>query len=454
MKGSGAKPYVLTNTGGVYSCTCSGWLYQGFAIERRTCKHLKKLRGDEVEKLRVGGPLAKAIAAAAAAGVPLAMTTSVVTSSGPAAGTSGAPPLLLAHKWESDVNPSGWWLSEKLDGVRAYWNGTKLLSRLGNTFFAPDWFLEALPADMHLDGELFGGRKKFQRTVSIVRRQDKSNLWKEITFVIFDAPKHDADFEGRLQAVASYVAKKAAGHLVAHPHGQCKGLAHLKEELARVEALGGEGLMMRKPGSRYEGGRSSTLLKVKTFHDAEAIVVAYKPGEGKNLGRLGAYECDLPNGTRFSVGTGLTDAERNTPAPLGTIITFRYQELTPDGVPRFPSYVGIRNDVTWPPTPTAKSPATKPAAFAPAPAPAVAVAPAPAPALSLTRTFTKEGVNWEWALTLTAESHTVRRRRGLAVKMTSTSFDTPAAAWRDADSLIAAQRAEGWTEVPDEQIEL
>ena len=259
-------------------------MYQSFAVERRTCKHLRKLRGEAAEKLRVGGPLARAVAAAAAAGVPLAMTATPVTMKLHA---GGAPPLLLAHKWESDVDPAGWWLSEKLDGVRAYWNGKRLLSRLGNTLFAPDWFLGHLPAELHLDGELFGGRGQFQRTVSIVRREGRSHLWEEIRFVIFDAPMHDAELEGRLQAVASYVARTAAEHVVAHPHARCKGLAHLKEELSRVEALGGEGLMMRKPGSRYESGRSTTLLKVKTFHDAEARVVGHRPGQGKHLGRLG-----------------------------------------------------------------------------------------------------------------------------------------------------------------------
>ena len=432
VKGSGARAYVMKNTGGVYSCTCPAWMHQGFAIERRTCKHLKALRGDEAEKLRVGGPLAQAIAAAAAAGVtlPVAPPPPKVMTSG-----AGAPLLLLAHKWERDVDPTGWWLSEKLDGVRAYWNGAKLLSRLGNTLHAPDWFLAALPADMHLDGELFGGRKKFQRTVSIVRRQDKSPMWKEIKFVVFDAPMHDAEFEGRLEAVEMFVAEKPHDHLEAHPHVICKGLAHLEEELSRVEALGGEGLMMRKPGSRYESGRSTTLLKVKTFHDAEAIVIGHQPGAGKHLGRLGALDCELPNGTKFSVGSGLTDAERDKPAPIGTIITFRYQELSPDGVPRFPTYVGIRDDVTWPP---AKE--VKPTKVEPSTSTSTSTKPR-----ALTRVFSKDGITWE--ITLTAESHTVRRRRGLAVKMSTTRFDSPAAAWRDADALIAAARADGWIEL-------
>jgi DNA ligase 1 len=412
IKGSGSRTYVLRKTGGVYSCSCPAWMHQSFALERRTCKHLKNLRGEEAERLRVTGPLAQGTAAAAAAAPAPAKSASLLPS-------SGAPPLLLAHRWEAAVDPTGWWLSEKLDGVRAYWDGTKLLSRLGNTFVAPDWFLEGLPAGMTLDGELFAGRKMFQRAVSIVRRQDRSHAWKEISFVIFDAPSLDALFEARLDEVAAFIAKRSASHLRAHPHVRCEGIDHLRAELERVEALGGEGLMIRKAGSRYEVGRSSTLLKVKTFHDAEAVVVGHLPGTGKHKGRLGALECQLPNGTRFSVGTGFSDAERDHPAPIGSTITFRYQELTPDGVPRFPSYLRVRKDET---------PAAAPAAPA-----------------AWARVFTKGDRTWE--ITLTGTGHTIRQRRGLAVKTTSTKFDGAAAAWRDADAKIAAQLAEGFSEV-------
>jgi DNA ligase-1 len=135
---------------------------------------------------------------------------------------------------------------------------------------------------------------------------------------------------------------KGPAHAVAHEHARCKGIAHLKEELLRVEALGGEGLMLRQPQSQYVIGRSSTLLKVKTFHDAEATVIGHQPGAGRHKGRLGALLVKLPDGTEFSVGTGFSDAERKVPPAIGSTITFRYQELSDGGVPRFPSYVGIR----------------------------------------------------------------------------------------------------------------
>jgi DNA ligase-1 len=145
---------------------------------------------------------------------------------------------------------------------------------------------------------------------------------------------------------------------------KCDGFDHLREELRRVEGLGGEGLMLRKPGSKYEIGRSTSLLKVKTFHDAEARVIGHAPGAGKHKGKLGALICELPGGIKFNVGTGLSDDERGRPPAIGAVITFRYQELSEDGVPRFPSYVGERLDVELPP---AKPARTKPAPAKPAP---------------------------------------------------------------------------------------
>lgn len=340
VKGSGAKPYILKNVGGVYSCSCPAWRNQSVPIERRTCKHLRKVRGEEAEAARVGQAEPRPQRPA---------STSTASSEAPEE-PSRAPPLLLAHSWENDVDLTGWWMSEKLDGVRAYWDGKSFWSRQGNAFLAPEWFTERLP-DFPLDGELFGGRKAFQRTVSVVRRQDRSEHWKELAFVVFDAPSMDAPFEERLKACQRYIEDAAPPYAEWLLHERCRGVEHLREELARVESLGGEGLMLRQPGSRYEAGRSTTLYKVKSFRDDEARVVGHVAGAGRHKGRLGALEVELRNGVRFSVGTGLSDAERENPPPVGTIITFRYQELSRDGVPRFPSYVGVRVDADFPPAP-------------------------------------------------------------------------------------------------------
>lgn len=325
MQGSGARPYVLKNTGGVYSCTCPAWRNQSIAIEKRTCKHLRKLRGDTAEETRVGGALPQKPARAGEADV------------------NAGPPLLLAESWDNAADLSDWWMSEKLDGVRAYWDGKQFLSRQGNLYRAPEWFIEGLPP-VPLDGELWIDRKKFQRTVSIVRRQDKNDLWNEVRFLAFDAPAAAGGFEERMAFLKDALAGDAAKFARQHPHERCRNLEALRAELARVEALGGEGLMLRQPGSKYAAGRSATLLKVKTFHDAEATVVGYQAGAGRHQGRMGALLVRLPNGTEFAIGTGFSDRERENPPGIGATVTFRYQELSEAGVPRFPSWGGMRHD--------------------------------------------------------------------------------------------------------------
>ena len=183
IKGSAAKPYILKNTGGVYSCTCPAWRNQSIGIERRTCKHLRKYRGEEAEAERIGGAL-----------------PARPKPKGEGEDAAASPGLLLAQTWTNDVDLAGWWMSEKLDGVRAYWDGKQFLSRQGNLFHAPDWFVEQLPATP-LDGELWLARKSFQRTVSIVRRQDKSDLWRELAYVVFDVPAIEEPFERRLESL-------------------------------------------------------------------------------------------------------------------------------------------------------------------------------------------------------------------------------------------------------------
>ncbi|SPE56849.1 DNA ligase [Verrucomicrobia bacterium] len=246
-------------------------------------------------------------------------------------------------------------MSEKLDGVRAYWDGKQFLSRQGNLYHAPAWFIERLP-EVPLDGELWIGRKKFQRTVSIVRRQDKTDLWHEVRYLVFDAPDAANGFEERMAFLKDLLASRAAKFVSPHEHTRCEGLDHLRAELSRIESLGGEGLM-RQPGSQYVAGRSSTLLKVKSFHDAEALVVGHQAGAGRHHGRLGALLVRFADGTDFAIGTGFSDRERNNPPPIGATVTFRYQELSEAGVPRFPSYVGLRSDA---PVPTPSAPAAKP----------------------------------------------------------------------------------------------
>lgn len=324
IQGSSRMPYIIKNVGGVYSCSCPAWRNQSLPIERRTCKHLRQYRGEASEAVRVG--------------------TASSPSTEPMQLKPAVPPLLVAETWDGEQNVSGWWLSEKLDGVRAYWTGKHFLSRQGNIYHAPLWYTADLPY-FPLDGELWIGRKSFQRTVSIVRRHDQPSDWRSVKYAVFDAPTTAAPFEARLQRCRKHFNNCPSLYVEVLQQSVCGGNDHLRAELDGVERLGGEGLMLRQPESDYESGRSSTLLKVKRFVDAEAVVVDYEPGQGRHRGHVGALICELPGGVRFAVGSGLTDAERERPPSIGSTITFRYQELTDRGAPRFPTYVRLRSDL-------------------------------------------------------------------------------------------------------------
>jgi len=432
VTGSAAKPYELRNTGGVYSCSCPAWRNQSAPIDLRSCKHLASIRGAAAETARVGRQVASVKAS-----------------------KSSSPKLLLAQKWESHVDPTGWWMSEKLDGVRALWTGEGFVSRLGNIYHAPDWFIEDLPK-VPLDGELWMGRGLFQKTVSVARRQDKSDLWKDIRFVMFDAPDASGRFEERMDYMHSEFSSSLKYASVLE-HVVCEGLVHLETELRRVEALSGEGLMLREPGSEYIRSRSSTLLKVKTFHDAEAKVIGYKGGQGRHRNRVGALELITPKGVKFFAGTGLSDAERESPPEIGALVTYRFQELTDQGVPRFPTYVGVRIDGTWdgPEVPAATATPKKAASKKTAsPKAKVAKAKASTAAPSHANSDDAEqgdalrfehGGSKFWEISVAGNSHTVRYGKlGAKGASKTKSFDDAEAAQSDADKLIRQKTGKGY----------
>lgn len=436
VKGS-TSTYTLTRQGAVYMCTCPAWRNQGATVDARTCKHLRGYLGDEAEALRLGALPSRAAQTrpAGGGGGGGGRAQAVVKDT--------APPVLLAHKWELEHDPTGWWMSEKLDGVRAYWDGETFVSRLGNRFFAPDWFTADLPADT-LDGELWLARKKFSRTISIVRSGAAGPEWKDLRFVVFDAPNARGSFEERSAHAQQVLARAASPYASWLEHVVCGGVDHLREELGRVEGLGGEGLMLRRPGSPYEVGRSTSLLKVKTFHDAEARVIGHAPGTGKHKGRLGALVCELPGGTRFNVGTGFSDAERGAPPAVGAVITFRYQELSEDGVPRFPSYVGERIDVALSPREPLAPPVPEVPAPSPAPSPVPASQPTPTPADFHVRLVHDEGQKF-WEITVNGGEHvTWFGKLGSPGQRRLTSLGSATACRSDAEKRAMVKRREGY----------
>lgn len=327
------KPYILKYSGGVYSCTCMAWKTQSKPIQDRSCKHLRAAGVTQ-------GTAGINVASQPKSNKIKKVKSKISTKS------SFCPKFALANPFDDKIHdPSGWLVSEKLDGVRAYWDGHRFISRQGNIYQAPDWFKEKLPQGIKfpLDGELWIGRGQFQKTVSIVKQQVPTKEWELIKFVVFDCFYSNMKFVDRLNLLEEICDKCPQMYHSVLPHYVCKSLNELKEDLKKIENVGGEGLMLRNPNSLYEEGRTNNLLKVKSFVDEEAIVMGYLPGKGKHQGRVGGLKVRMNNGKEFVIGTGMSDKLREEPPAIGTIVTFKYTGLTDLGIPKFASFISERN---------------------------------------------------------------------------------------------------------------
>lgn len=252
------------------------------------------------------------------------------------------PDLLLLTKYQPVMEINGWYMSEKLDGVRAYWNGQQLLSRQGNQFAAPAWFTDTLPP-FELDGELWIARGRFEETLSIVSRDQPHSGWRRITYNIFEMPNTPGGLDSRLGRLREYLRQHPIEYLRIIPQTVCRDVNHVMQQLKAVEAAGAEGLVLRNPDSPYESGRSPNALKVKRFDDMEGRVIGYRPGKGKYRGMTGALWVEINGNKRFYIGSGLTDQVRAAPPAVGSMITFKHQGFTNTGLPRFASYLRVRS---------------------------------------------------------------------------------------------------------------
>ncbi len=258
---------------------------------------------------------------------------------------AAAPPeLLLANVYRDDIDPAAYLVSEKLDGVRAVWDGETLRFRSGNRVNAPAWFTDALPKTP-MDGELWLGRGRFERLSGIVRREQPVDAeWREVRYMIFELPGAPGTFAERAGRIRAIVAAAALPWLAEVPQETLASREVLRQRLAQTIKAGGEGLMLHRADAPYETGRSDTLLKLKLWLDAEAVVIAHLPGKGKYAGQLGALRVRLADGREFRLGTGFTDAQRKSPPPIGSVVTYRYRELTAKGLPRFASFLRRRQE--------------------------------------------------------------------------------------------------------------
>ncbi|MBK6639452.1 MAG: DNA ligase [Rhodocyclaceae bacterium] len=255
---------------------------------------------------------------------------------------ASAPAIVLAQVYRAGIDPAAYLVSEKFDGVRAVWDGQVLRFRSGNPVNAPAWFIAALPPEP-LDGELWLGRSKFDRLSGIVRTSIPDDAqWRQISYLIFEAPGHPGDFTERAAHLAALTDRLQVPWLRAIRQQRVADDKELLALYQRLIAQGAEGMMLHRADAPYVTGRSDVLLKLKPVEDAEATVVGYVPGRGKLTGKTGALLMETAEGKQFALGSGLPDALRRTPPPLGTRITYRYQELTATGVPRFPRFWRVR----------------------------------------------------------------------------------------------------------------
>ena len=252
-------------------------------------------------------------------------------------------PLVIMHakKYTAGVVVADYFVSEKLDGVRARWNGKQLISRNGNVFAAPAWFVRDFPRQA-LDGELWLGRGEYQQTVSVVSRDQPHKGWRDLKFMVFDLPVSPQPFFDRYIQMEIIGKQSLSPYLEVIDQQRIASHRELMVLLNDVVGRGAEGLMLHHKNSLYRQGRSAHLLKVKKFNDAEAVVVGYKAGKGKYSGMAGSLKLRMTNQQEFYVGSGLTDALRAEPPALGAMITYRHQGFTDKGLPRFPVYLRQR----------------------------------------------------------------------------------------------------------------
>lgn len=233
----------------------------------------------------------------------------------------------------------GWFMSEKFDGIRAYWNGKELLSKNGNKIFAPKWFTKDFP-NFQLDGELWTKRDDFENIQSIVLSKDETNNWEKISYNIFEVPNQKGNFANRLKILEEFLNKNPNKYIKIIPQIICKDENHLNEYLEKLLTLKAEGIMLKNPHLDYFTNRSENILKVKKFEDMEGVVISYN----YNNNEFKSLKILLENNITFNLGNGFTKEEKLNPPKIGDIVTFKYFGFTKNGKPKFASFLRIRQN--------------------------------------------------------------------------------------------------------------
>ncbi len=239
---------------------------------------------------------------------------------------------------EQELQLGHYWMSEKLDGIRALWTGKELLTRKGNPIIAPDWFTQSLP-NTPLEGELWAGRGKFSQVQQVVSKDTPlSDEWRTIKFMLFDIPNSPLSYQQRYYQLQQQVDQLQLQHTQLIQQSPIDSYDALIERLQATESQNGEGLMLRK----FAPNTSSDIIKIKKYMDSEGTVIGYKPGKGKYQGMVGSLIVQIEDGKVLNIGSGLSDEDRANPPALGQVVTFRYNGYTSSGLPRFARFVRVR----------------------------------------------------------------------------------------------------------------
>ncbi|WP_235868494.1 DNA ligase [Vibrio ezurae] len=261
--------------------------------------------------------------------------------------SAGAESLMLAQTYQGQALTQDHLVSEKLDGIRAIWDGATLTTRNGTQIAAPDSFLSQLPF-FAVEGELWAGRGGFSVVQQTVLDTTPNHLaWSHITFVLFDKPDALTSYSQRYATLLHWksVHRHSSTQVVIAQQREFRSYQSLGSELKKVVKLGGEGLMVRNKHAVYIAGRSEAIYKIKLNQDAEARVIGYKQGKGKYQHLVGALHVESPQGVRFYIGSGLSDEHRRNPPKIGTLITYRYNDKTDNGVPKFARFMRERSEL-------------------------------------------------------------------------------------------------------------
>lgn len=251
--------------------------------------------------------------------------------------------LQKAGSYTGQEEIKGWVMSEKLDGIRGYWDGSRLLTRKGLPLHPPPWFIKNFPA-FELDGELWSKQGEFEFIQSVVLDAEPGPGWEEIHYHVFEVPNQQGTFSHRLDRAKKWFKSHPSPHVRVIRQILIQDRSDLDRFFLEVTSRGGEGVIVKDPDMSYHTGRSAHVLKVKKARDMEGLVIDINKGKGKYENAMGSLTLKLENGVIFKLGTGFTDLVRNNPPGVGTTVTFKYHGFSKNGVPKFASFLKVRKD--------------------------------------------------------------------------------------------------------------